>query len=589
MFAFLDCALQVYWNDKKIGKTARIDGTLDPVWDLEIFLVKIDQEGPNSIDQSTLKIVCLDWDQFGSDDVLGQIELTGWQIKQLAESKDGDEVISTDEGAMGEADMEKVFDFIRMLQEHEMDPAGLGKMTVGVPQDPDIAKHQQQEDQEQHIDEEDQEVESRKKKKRKKKRKNGRGEGEGATQRGTDRGEGETAEKEAMTKLQPQENGNTGLNAAPSSSQDGQQMVGEDNGQEAGGEIDPAGENKAGAGAVLVEGTDPEDHMGVVGCQGEGYQQVAGAVDAAGRPCGQGRLSEVGLESRQGEENEEFGNVLASGEEHKPAPHDDGEISVTILKTGPLATEADQLATEKAGGMAGSGQSLSSKILPDGENVLAFNCSSNGEEQLVQQAVAATPENDAPGAQRGADVEEGGAQGEATAGASHNLLDADMNEANAGGMEEGQPLSVELPPERKMSLESGPPNRGGQTAPNGGPKTMSNETPDADVEEGGGVQVKNRRKAKIRNSVEFRYRDGKELVLVLVSQVVGCVVVCVPCSGGARGCAVIINTLPLKCSKILQFLAVFSLCVFVSFCLLPFAFTRMVSVESKKRSHTYIQ
>lgn len=132
----------MYWNDKKAGKTVHIDDTLDPVWDLEIFVVKIDAEGPNSVEQSTLRIECLDWDQFGSDDVLGQIELKGWQIRDLAENNGEDGVMSGDEGSgdMGEVDMEKMYDFIQTFQKRNVDQEeeGIGNMIVGVPQDSEI-------------------------------------------------------------------------------------------------------------------------------------------------------------------------------------------------------------------------------------------------------------------------------------------------------------------------------------------------------------------------------------------------------------------------------------------------------------------
>ncbi|CAN0502247.1 unnamed protein product, partial [Ectocarpus sp. 12 AP-2014] len=87
-FSLSDPYCEVFWNDELVGKTAHINDTLDPVWDLEIFAFKVNKDGPNSVEKSTLRVVCLDWDQFGSDDVLGQIELTGSQIKQLVESKD---------------------------------------------------------------------------------------------------------------------------------------------------------------------------------------------------------------------------------------------------------------------------------------------------------------------------------------------------------------------------------------------------------------------------------------------------------------------------------------------------------------------
>lgn len=122
-----------------MGKTACINDTLDPVWDMEIFAIKVDTEGPNSVEQSTLRIECLDWDQFGGNDVLGQIELQGWQIKELAESGSEDGVMSRDEdGALGEGDMEKIYDFIQTFQTRETTERELGKLIVGVPQDPSI-------------------------------------------------------------------------------------------------------------------------------------------------------------------------------------------------------------------------------------------------------------------------------------------------------------------------------------------------------------------------------------------------------------------------------------------------------------------
>lgn len=128
-----------------MGKTAHINNTLDPVWDLEIFAIRIDGEGPNSVEQSILRIECLDWDQFGSDDVLGQIELKGWQIKELAENGGGDGITSPDEGgALGEADMELIYDFVKTFQKHETEEGGLGKMIVGVPQDPNIQSQEQE-------------------------------------------------------------------------------------------------------------------------------------------------------------------------------------------------------------------------------------------------------------------------------------------------------------------------------------------------------------------------------------------------------------------------------------------------------------
>lgn len=126
---------QVYWNNKKVGTTAYIDDTLDPVWDLEIFSIKVDAEGPNSVELSTLRIECLDRDQFGSDDVIGQIELSGSQIMQLIGSGEQDRPMgTTEDDAIGEADMGRVFEFIQTFQKHQKEEGSLGKMTVGVPQ-----------------------------------------------------------------------------------------------------------------------------------------------------------------------------------------------------------------------------------------------------------------------------------------------------------------------------------------------------------------------------------------------------------------------------------------------------------------------
>lgn len=459
-------------------------------------MVKVDENGPNSIEQSILRIVCLDWDQFGSDDVLGQIELTGWQIKQLAESKYGDEVVTTDEGAIGEADMETVFEFVQRFQEHEMDPVRLGKMIVRVPQDPVISKHQQ--DQE-HIGEATQ-VQTRKKKKRDKKLTHGGGEREVATQGGADRGDVEVVEKEAKTKTQSQEKDTTGLKVAPTSSKARLQMGGEEKGQEVKNEVALARESKAVA-VVVAERTDPDGHSGGFECQVEGGQS-ARENEGVGRPCDQTRLSEVGSGSREGC-NEAMSTFR---KEHTRTTHN-GKISPVILNIDALATET--------GGMDG-GQSLPSEALPEGD-------------QLVQKAAA--PENE-PGVQPGIDIEEGGAQGK-TAEASYSLLNVDLNETKAGRMG-GQPLTSEAPPKREVILESGGSNRDEQLAPDAVPENTSIETPDADVEEGciqlekkttsADQRTEKRGKLKARSSVGVHYRDGKNFIvlvsLVLLSQAV---------------------------------------------------------------------
>lgn len=66
-----------------MGRTSHLNGTLDPVWDLEIFPIDVDLEGPDGVQESTLRIECRDWDKYGRDDVLGHVELKGWKILEL--------------------------------------------------------------------------------------------------------------------------------------------------------------------------------------------------------------------------------------------------------------------------------------------------------------------------------------------------------------------------------------------------------------------------------------------------------------------------------------------------------------------------
>lgn len=120
-----------------MGKTAHVDNTLDPVWNSEIFVIEIGTQGLNSLGQSTLRIVCLDIDRYGNGNVLGQIELQGWQVEELAQSVRADEVVcSRGEGVLPEADAERIQDFIRSFQKHELGQDGIGKLVVRVPQDP---------------------------------------------------------------------------------------------------------------------------------------------------------------------------------------------------------------------------------------------------------------------------------------------------------------------------------------------------------------------------------------------------------------------------------------------------------------------
>lgn len=126
----------MYWNEKKVGTTPHIDDTLDPEWDLEIFLIKIDTEGPNSVEQSKLRIECLDWDQYGSDDVLGQIVLNGSQIKELADNntaQNGPD--GTQDDGLEEGDVEVIYEFVQKFQQMADQEGAVGGMIVGVPHD----------------------------------------------------------------------------------------------------------------------------------------------------------------------------------------------------------------------------------------------------------------------------------------------------------------------------------------------------------------------------------------------------------------------------------------------------------------------
>lgn len=128
------------WKESR--KTARIDDTLNPEWDLEMFVIKVDTEGPNSIEQSTLRIECLDWDHFGTNDVLGQIELQGWQIKKLVEQKAPDGGDGNEEGGgtqehsgsgLGEAGVEFPYDFLQKFQQQNEKDGFASGMVVVVP------------------------------------------------------------------------------------------------------------------------------------------------------------------------------------------------------------------------------------------------------------------------------------------------------------------------------------------------------------------------------------------------------------------------------------------------------------------------
>lgn len=123
-----------------MGKTAHADNTLDPVWNLEIFVIEIGAQGLKSLGQSTLRVVCLDFDRYGNNTVLGQIELQGWQVEELAQSVGAEEAVcSREEGFLPEADAKQIQDVIRNFQMHELGHDGcIGKLVVRVPQDPAI-------------------------------------------------------------------------------------------------------------------------------------------------------------------------------------------------------------------------------------------------------------------------------------------------------------------------------------------------------------------------------------------------------------------------------------------------------------------
>lgn len=124
-----------------MGKTAHADKTLDPVWNLEIFVIEIGTQGLKSLGQSTLRVVCLHYDRYGNNNVLGQIELQGWQVEELAQRAGAEEVVcSREEGVLPKADAEQTQDVIRNFQKHELRHDGIGKLVVRVPQDPAIVE-----------------------------------------------------------------------------------------------------------------------------------------------------------------------------------------------------------------------------------------------------------------------------------------------------------------------------------------------------------------------------------------------------------------------------------------------------------------
>lgn len=136
MLAFV----QVYWNDANVGRTPHVNNTLDPAWDREIFHIQVDPEGPNSIISSTLRVVCLDWDKYGSDDVLGHVELKGSHILDISNgayhSWDGEETRSTKQlGGNERMDLHRRDDFIQAFRKHEQSEHAKYPMIVNIPQE----------------------------------------------------------------------------------------------------------------------------------------------------------------------------------------------------------------------------------------------------------------------------------------------------------------------------------------------------------------------------------------------------------------------------------------------------------------------
>lgn len=131
-------SVQVYWNDANVGRTPHVNNTLDPAWDREIFHIQVDPEGPNSVVSSTLRVVCLDWDKYGSDDVLGHVELKGSHILDISNgayhSRDGQDTTSTKQLEGKEyTNVPRVDDFIQALRRHEREHTD--PMIVNLPRD----------------------------------------------------------------------------------------------------------------------------------------------------------------------------------------------------------------------------------------------------------------------------------------------------------------------------------------------------------------------------------------------------------------------------------------------------------------------
>lgn len=517
---------QVYWNDKRIGKTAHIDDTLDPAWDLEIFSVRVDQDGPNSIEHSTLRVVCFDWDQFGSDDVLGQIELTGPQVKQLAESKDGDEVVSENEGVMGEAEMEKVFDFIRLLQEHEMDEAGLGKLVVGVPQDPDVLRGQDPAKAS-----EGAEVDSPKKKKRKNKRKHGAA--ESSAQREALRHEAEAEKEKNSSRAQPPED--VGSDENPVRAFVDRGLVGGDKTEpRTGGQAGLAPESQTAE--ISTEGATHEGGAGGARGQAEGEHprekgETAGArEEEAGRPSDQARAPTVRMgpsndADKKGVESESS----VSGEVRKRSP-DAVRASVDLLNVESPETNAEG---------TGGDQAVLSEAPPEGENALELGPSekekvgrtdARDDGATTTKSYSDTEEQVRDGTQPGstislelgADVEAGIAQGRPTR-ASLDDFNVSLVETEGGNMVGRETMLSKAPRQGVKTL--------GLTLDKKGPSaqdtTATDDAPSlpqtADVKNGNarsksspasaGLRAEKEGIAAARSANAPRYRDGKKILV----------------------------------------------------------------------------
>ncbi|CAM9255732.1 unnamed protein product [Choristocarpus tenellus] len=137
-FSLSDPYCKVYWNNEHIGSTEHINDTLCPSWDTEVFEVDIGPDGLKSVEQSRLRVECLDWDRIGSHDLLGQVELDGPQLLQLIESNGSnslDGLLDENGKELGEVDINKIQNFIRKLKKSDVQGKGeTDDMIVGVPQ-----------------------------------------------------------------------------------------------------------------------------------------------------------------------------------------------------------------------------------------------------------------------------------------------------------------------------------------------------------------------------------------------------------------------------------------------------------------------